>query len=450
MEITIEKLVAGGLGLGRLPDGMVALVPLVLPGEKVRIAPLKRRKQYVEGRLLELLAPSPLRTHPECLLFGRCGGCDLQHTGAASQLRLKEEILREILIRGGMGQQALETCMEPPVAAPSPFGYRQRIRLRVDFKGRWGYYRHRSHKVEPLEACPLAHPEINKVLARLKGSEPMRRLLPHTGAMELLLSPADGAVAIVLHFDRKPRATDRNLAIEIEDNVAGIKNIFLSVPGYGMSGPFRKEKSDGNEKLLRFTMPLPPSSRRITLTFEPGGFCQVNLAQNEKLVQTLLSWADVGPGERGLDLFCGMGNFSLPLALKAKEVVGMDLQGSAIRSAKRNALQNDIANCRFEKKSGLDGLKTLLARGERFDFVLLDPPRQGCGELIPLLPGLGAGRIIYISCDPATLARDLTGLRRNGYAVRRMMLVDMFPQTHHMETITLLDQRACGPPLVAT
>ena len=142
-----------------------------------------------------------------------------------------------------------------------------------------------------------------------------------------------------------------------------------------------------------------------------------------------------------LDLHCGMGNFSLPLALLAKEVVGMDVQRAAIRSAKRNADRANITNCRFEKQTALDGAQALAARGESFDLILLDPPRQGCAEVIPYLSELKAKQLVYISCDPATLARDLDKLAAQGFSIKRLGLVDMFPQTHHMEVVTQLERR---------
>jgi 23S rRNA (uracil1939-C5)-methyltransferase len=178
------------------------------------------------------------------------------------------------------------------------------------------------------------------------------------------------------------------------------------------------------------------------MTIEPGGFCQVNGGQNENLIALVLEWAKVDAGHKVLDLFCGMGNFSLPIARHAASVVGMDLQRSAIRSAERNAKINGMVNCTFSQHAAREGAEHLVHGGEKFDLVLLDPPRQGCAEVIPLLTEFGAAQIIYISCDPATLCRDLLLLEQEGYAVEKMKMVDMFPQTHHLETIVSL-RRSC-------
>jgi 23S rRNA (uracil1939-C5)-methyltransferase len=189
--------------------------------------------------------------------------------------------------------------------------------------------------------------------------------------------------------------------------------------------------------LLYFSHAVP-GGESLRMTIEPGGFCQVNADQNEKLVALVIEWAKLDLRHKVLDLFCGMGNFSLPLARQVKSVIGMDLQRSAIRSAKRNAGINGIANCTFSQNSAFAGAKSLAAAGEKFDIALLDPPRQGCAEVIPYLPQIGVSQIIYISCDPATLCRDLVLLDREGYEVEKMKMVDMFPQTHHLETIVSL------------
>ncbi|MBA3002939.1 MAG: methyltransferase domain-containing protein [Desulfurivibrio sp.] len=179
----------------------------------------------------------------------------------------------------------------------------------------------------------------------------------------------------------------------------------------------------------------------LTLGLEPGGFCQVNLGQNENCIRLLLEWTrEMKPG-KALDLFCGMGNFSLPLAMQGWEVTGMDMQRSTIRSGVRNAATAGLADhCQFSQESATKAARRLLVEKTPFDCLLLDPPRSGCAEIIPLLPGLNAKQIIYISCDPATLARDLVGLTKTGYRLVEARLVDMFPQTAHQETMVRLER----------
>ena len=185
-------------------------------------------------------------------------------------------------------------------------------------------------------------------------------------------------------------------------------------------------------------LPEDLGGRELVLRFEAGGFCQVNHQQNERLIRQLLAWAQVNQGDAVLDLFCGMGNFSLPLALAARQVVGTDLQRSSIRGASANAQANHLTNCLFRQAAALDAVREFKKVAEPFDLVLLDPPRLGCREIMPYLPDLGAAKIIYISCDPATLVRDLALLQGHGFGLRKLRGIDMFPQTCHVESIALL------------
>ena len=445
--ITVEKVVAGGLGLSHLPDGMVALIPYVLPGERVRIRVVRKKKTYVEALPAEIIEPSPDRVEPRCLHYQRCGGCDLQHASDAAQVQLKNAILQEHLLRGGIiSEEILETVFDPPLASPRTVEYRQRIRLHVGPEGRFGFQHNRSHQIEPVRLCPLARPEINGVLAQMEGSRSLGLVLIHCKELELLLSPDDQGVVLVFHSNRKPRPADRENIAKVLQDISGVKGIIFSIAGHGRIGPFTREdpsgkKGQGDKLFLRFTLRPDASSREFSLSCEAGGFCQVNLEQNENLISCLLDWARPSPDERALDLFCGMGNFSLPLASSACEVVGMDLQRAAIRSAEKNAAGAGLANCRFEKSSAVAGARKLAENGEQFNMVLLDPPRQGCIDAVPYVVRLGAGRIVYISCDPATLVRDLAALKKHGYILERVRMIDMFPQTHHMETIALLKRQ---------
>jgi len=436
--VVIDKLVLGGKGFGRLGDGMVVLVEGALAGERVAVRLGKQRRGYREAELLEVLEPSPARVSPPCPHYGRCGGCDFQHLAAEQQAAAKAAMFVEHLARQGEAGVAISGAVVlEPVPAPEFFYYRQRIRLQV-VNGRLGFRQARSHRLEPVGSCQLAHPAINGALDRLVASPAMGRLLGQSRELELLASPADQDVVLLLHFGRKPRAADRQAAEAVVAE-AGVRGLLLQVEGQGVVGPFG---GTGDEMLRRFVLPgMGAAGRDLCLAVEPGGFSQVNPAQNVNLIREMLALlAHQRPG-RVLDCHCGVGNFSLPLAVAAGEVVGCDVQGAAIRGARRNAAGNSIANCRFEKRPALDFVSQLVAGGETFDTVLLDPPRQGCADIVPLLPRLRAERMVYISCDPATLVRDLGGLGGHGYAVRSLRVVDMFPQTRHLEVITLLERR---------
>ena len=439
--VAIDKLVMGGDGLGRLDDGMVVMVNNVLAGERVVLLPRRRRGNYIEADLVEVLDASPLRVNPPCPHFGICGGCDLQHADPLQQIDIKANILRDHLLRGDLfDAESLAAVWRDPLAAPDLFNYRQRIRLQVsdDFTPEFGFRRYRSHQLEPVESCMLAREEINSVLAEVAASQAMMQLLGQCSELELLYSPADQDVIISLHFSRKPRPGDIKAA---EDAVKelGVRALLFNVEGFGDFDPIGVGGKE--DALLHFPLSgLGRDGADLVLTVEPGGFCQVNPEQNLNLIGQMLDWLPENKQQRVLDCHCGMGNFSLPLATVADKVVGCDVQGAAIRSAKRNAQLNGVNNCSFVKKPAAKMVASLIEERQTFDCILLDPPRQGCADLVPLLPHLKPEKIIYISCDPATLYRDLVGFSEQGYSVRALRMVDMFPQTAHMESITLLER----------
>ena len=451
--ITIDKIVPGGFGIGRLEDGMIAFARHVLPGKKVCIRPIRKKKNHLLAQLEQVLEPSTHRRRPACELYGKCGGCDLQHAEAGFQLKLKEDMLRESMTRGGFNPDLTAKIIKHILPAPKNFGYRQRIQLHVDDAGRLGFYHHQSHKIEPAVTCLLARPEINIVLEQLQATPVAGKLLKFTHSVELLFNPGTKKVIILLNSMRKPRPADRNAVETLSDKIPGIDQILFQVVDHGFFGPGDKFKNPSLPPFLELTLSaVATGADALFLTWEAGGFCQVNLEQNQNLISNILTMARPGPQDNILDLYCGMGNFSLPLSLHAGKVTGLEGQGSGIRSAKRNVARNSRRlekhpglsphlNCHFKKISVPAGVRQLVQAGKKFNLILLDPPRQGATEIISQLPALGADRLLYISCDPATLIRDLAELERAGYIVSQLQPIDMFPQTHHLETITLLERR---------
>ncbi len=442
VELTVEKVIKGGLGLGRFADGQAVMVPRVLPGEQVRVQPRRHHKQYQEADLLEVLQPSDQRVKPVCQVYDSCGGCDFQHASYLAQLHLKNGILGETLCRAGLcREEELSSLLGPPLASPKPFGYRQRIRLQVA-QGVPGYFGRQSHNLTPVSRCPLAGETINSVLADLSANRQFQTLLPMASAIELLENPVHDSVILLIHYTRKTRPGDHQAARLLCQALPLLEAVIFSVEGQA-KGPCFTDKGElpPSELRIEFSLPAGLCGQPLTLALEPGGFCQVNLGQNENCIGLLLDWTrEMKPG-KALDLFCGMGNFSLPLAMLGWDVTGMDMQRSTIRSAMRNAEIAGLADrCRFSQESATKAARRLLTEKATFDCLLLDPPRTGCAELIPLLPGLKARQIIYISCDPATLARDLVCLTQVGYRLSEIRLVDMFPQTAHQETMVRLER----------
>lgn len=434
----IEKLVPGGFGLGRTAAGIVVLVRHVLPGEKVLVNEVGRKKDYIAGVPAEVLSASDDRVVPPCPFYVRCGGCDLQHAGPGAQIRLKKAILAESLQRAGGDIFAdLSSLMEAPLASPEQFGYRQRIRLQVDDNGIYGFFRAESHTLEPVSQCLLARDELNGVLRQLHDSPFFHELAKHCSGFELLFNPDEEGTVILLHFRRKPRPADCLHAKDLLRGTAGLADVLMQVAGYGLYDPLARKFPAGGP-IMSHPLALEDIHEPLVLSWETGGFCQVNLEQNKNLIKLVLEMIASGPHNTVLDLYCGYGNFSLPITLQGAEVLGIDAQNSAIRSARRNAGQNSIHTCRFEKEQVPAAVSSLIGAGKTFETILLDPPRQGALETVSRLPELGPAQIIYISCNPATLARDLTRLIPAGYELCRLVPVDMFPQTHHLESVALL------------
>lgn len=436
--VLIEKLIPGGLGLGRLAEGKVVLVRYVLPGERVLVREVNRKKDFISATLQEILTPSPDRINPPCPLYGRCGGCDLQHTMYNTQIFLKKEILTESLQRAaGDIFSDPETTIQSALASSEEFGYRQRIRLQVDEEGQYGFFRTGSHVLEAVSKCLLAKDILNTVLQQLHSNDSFSGLARQCTAFELLFNPDSNDTIMLLHFRRKSRPRDSVLATNVVNDTIGLSTILMQVEGYGLYDPLNQSFISTPPHLSQ-TISIENLQADILFTWEAGGFCQVNLAQNKNLINLVMEMTKTGPHNRVLDLYCGYGNFSLPIAQLAGKVFGIDGQNGAIRSAKRNAERNEIYNCYFEKQQVVQGVRNLIDAAKTFDTVILDPPRQGAADIVPMLPDLGAEQVIYISCNPATLARDLAILCRQEYTLSYLVPVDMFPHTHHMESVALL------------
>ncbi len=378
-EIVIDKWVYGGEGLARV-DGRVVLAPFVLPGEKARV----ELHEGVHARLAELIEIAPERVQPPCPLFQRCGGCHYQHAPYEFQLARKVEILREQLRRVGK----IEYAGEIEVVSGPPLGYRNRVQVHVA-DGKLGYLAARSHDLVPLTGdCPVASPRLNQALAAMRERLSDPRFPNFVHSLELFTNETELQVNVI--------ESDR---------------------------PVMKRFFDWCES----TATLDYSTALGTFRVSPRSFFQVNRFLAEKLVETALG---SGTGDQALDLYAGVGLFALPMARRYKSVTAVEAGSSAVRdlefNAARTGVELDVQQARVE--DFLSGLETTP------EFVLADPPRAGLGRaVVAELKRLAPPRITIVSCDPATLARDLAGLPE--YSIERVALVDLFPQTYHLETV---------------
>jgi 23S rRNA (uracil1939-C5)-methyltransferase len=441
--IDITKIVNGGYGFARLATGQVTLVRYVLPDETVIINTEEAKKNHLFGKVQQILKENPGRITPPCKYYGQCGGCDLQHCNYDSQLIIKRGIVEDLLHRQSQKAVAKSSnFLANPIPSPSTFGYRQRIRLQVGDRGIVGFHRFRSHEIIPIDRCLLAGDSINSTLTALQDHEDGQKLCELSTEVELQLNPETGKTVCIFHFIRKVRPADAESAKRFCHDIKAIERIFFIGTDFPITGPYVESRTqDGTKMDNLFAVHYPTITkvnRPVDLSWEAGGFCQVNLDQNKNLIETVLEFCQIEKTETVLDLYCGMGNFSIPFAMEAKEVFGIESQGSAIRSAKNNAANAGLTNTRFLKSSVHGACIELAEEGAQFDCVLIDPPRQGAPGLAHQLAAITTKRLVYISCDPATLCRDLADLTEVGFTICKIQPIDMFPQTHHIETIVLL------------
>ncbi len=439
--IDIVKIVNGGYGLAHLPSGQAVLVRHVLPGETVIVSILEKKKNYLLGELRQILVPHPARRTPPCPYAGECGGCDLQHCAYDTQVQIKKGIISDLLQRSNREElrESLSLSVEP-IAAPEEFRYRQRLRLQVA-GGVLGFRRFRSHALIPIRLCQLAGETLNHTLAALRQGPDGRKLTSMSSEVELQENPRTGKTVVIFRLPRKPRSADILAAERFARENDTVERVFFAGEQFSRMGPYGKEAGTvaGNVLAVQYP-PFAGLPGNLHLSWEVGGFCQINLQQNRTLIEIVLDFCRVEKGLRILDLYCGMGNFAVPLALLGAEVLGIEGQGSAIRSAKNNAAGAGLTQARFQQSPIHTACTELTASGARFDCVVIDPPRLGTPDLGRQLAALTGRRLVYISCDPATLCRDLADLIDHGFAIRKIQTIDMFPQTHHIETVVLLEK----------
>ena len=419
LDVTIDSLAYGVFGVARSDRGVV-MVPGVAPGERARVRVVAEKRGYREAELVAVLEPAAVRRVPPCRYVPRCGGCTWQHVEYAAQLEAKQAILAETLARiGGFRAEDLELR---PIIPSAEWAYRHRITLRVDGEQRLGFYRHRSHELVEIEDCAIADATVN---AHLAAARDWLRGVSTTVRRVEVASTRDGRAVFSANAEG-PFRHDGEYHEKFLRRQASVAGIVLHGKGW--------RKTFGKPAVIL------EIDDEIAIETE-GGFTQVNPQANRRLVAIVLELASTRSDDRLLELFCGAGNLTLPLARLAREVVGVESDASSVACARRNTDRLGLANCRFIQQEASAAARSLVAGGERFSLVVLDPPRSGAAELVEPLAALAADRLIYVSCNPTTLARDLRGLVERGFALGPIQPIDLFPQTYHLETVVRLDRR---------
>jgi len=423
---TIVDLTHEGVGIADL-DGQRVFVADALPGERVEMRLRKRRRKLREADLTRVIESSPSRVHPECEYFGRCGGCALQHFAHPAQIEFKQKVVAETLKR--IGRVEPEEWL--PAAESAPWHYRRRARLGVKYvagKGRVlvGFRERAGPYVTDMQRCPVLAPPLDGLLGELAAL--IERSSIKESIPQIEAAVADDASALVLRVLAAPSAADEQAFLEFGAR-HGV-DLYLQPGGPGTVAPL------GPTRALKYRLP------ELNLTFEflPTDFVQVNAGINAELVTTAVRLACVQPTDRVLDLYCGLGNFSLPLAQRAGELVGVEGEAGLVARAVRNAAANGIGNARF-LTADLTAADWSFYR-EHWDVVVLDPPRTGAAAPIAEMHRSGPRRIVYVSCHPATLARDAQVLvGQFGYRLTKARVFDMFPHTHHIEALALFERQ---------
>ncbi len=433
--VTIEKMAFGGAGVAHV-GGKVCFVPFTAVGDTVRIGIESEKKSFLKGKVIEIVEPSPCRVIPECPVFGRCGGCDWQHMKYNAQLEAKEEIFAEILWRIGRVER---TLIESIAAAPDPYGYRSRVQLkmrRVNNENHIGFFMTGSHFVVKLpDGCAISSGPINKIFLELRE---MMDIFPEPGKIpQIDISVGDnGKIILIFHYIGEKQREVISFLNDESNRLCGVDGIFVQ------SGRKSSIKKVYGAESITYSVKASEldGMSPLHLHTSRGGFSQVNYSQNNVLIDTALQWLRPCGKEHVLDLYCGNGNFSLPLSRLCSKVTGFEDFGQSIKDAECNKVKNNLLNAEFEATDVVAGVEKLIDAGEKYDIVLLDPPRIGAAEAVKLIPSLCPEKILYISCDPTTLARDISVLKKLRYEVVKSRPVDMFPQTYHTESLTLLNK----------
>ena len=420
--VHIEKPIYGGAFLARV-EGKAMFVPLTLPGEQARVRIAQDKRGYATAEVEEIVAPAPERVAPACAHFGACGGCDYQHAQYAAQLGYKQAILRETLERGGVHAPEQMT-----VLAGEPWSYRNRIRLALDAAGRPGYRGRRSHAVTPIAACPIAAPVL--VRAALAAAEILHQAAPRLRATEMaLFCNAEESELLLSVFTASGEKTGfAAFAEALHQRVPALAGAELVAEGRAGQPPRTLTQWGASSLTYR--------AGGFDYRVDHGAFFQVNRWLLDSLVGALAERVTAGPaGNLAWDLFAGVGLFARRLAQSFARVVAVESAPMAMAALAHNLSGTTGRAVKAETLAFLRKNR----HGERPDLIVADPPRTGLGvEVCALLGEMAAPALTLVSCDPATLARDLRALLGAGYAMESIVLADLFPQTFHLETVVHL------------
>lgn len=433
LSLSVTQLDHLGAGIAQ-HQGKVVFIPGVLPGETATVQFVEQKKSYSKAKLIAIELASAHRVKPHCPHYYECGGCDLQHMDTQAQREHKQTTLVDLMSKSSTAS-AVETDV---VAAPivgDGWHYRRRARLATLFdkntrRLQLGFRAANSNKIVSIQQCPVLAESLSALITPFAVN--LNQLKARSSLGHVELTQADNGNFAVLRVTKVLPASDiRWLTGFAEKHQV---NLLLQDDAGQLTQLYPLLQTDDAVTLPYYHL----AQESVRCSFTPGNFVQVNGAINQSMVDQAIAWLDPQPGERILDLFCGVGNFSLPLALKAAEVVAVEGVPEMVQQAKQNAIDNKLDNVTFYHADLSADLSTQPWLG-KIDKLLLDPARAGAFESLQWLQKMQPKKVVYVSCNPASLARDSSVLLANGYRIAKVGLVDMFPQTHHIEAMVLFE-----------
>lgn len=429
IPLHIDRLSHDGRGIGYI-DGKIVFVDNALPGEDVELEQRKKGKRFNEGRAINILTPAPTRVKPGCDHFGVCGGCSLQHMDALTQITFKQQFLREQLKHFGACEP--QTWLAPLQIAS--YGYRRKARIGVRYvekkqKVLVGFREKNGRYLADITTCPVLEPTFGLSIEAFEALIGQLSNFKEIAQLEVAMGDYDAAM-IIRHLSP---FTDHDLSLlktfSSESQIA----IFLQPKG--LDSIKKLWPADGND-FLHYSLP----AFNLKFDFHPNDFTQVNLPMNRLMVDQALALLELQATDRVLDLFCGIGNFSLALATQSEFVLGVEGDALMVNRATHNAVKNGLTNVHFVAADLTQ--QFAFAEGLAINKVLIDPPRAGALEVLPHIIALNPEKIVYVSCNPATLARDAKVLTEAGYSLAQAGVLDMFPHTSHVESMALFVRKS--------
>lgn len=441
--LTIRDLGIHGEGIGSV-ENFTVFVPGALPGETVKATIVTAKKSYATAKLVSIETASSHRTVPTCPAYASCGGCQISHLTYEGQLAIKERRVKDVMVRIGGSQEEL---VRPVIGAAHPWNYRNKMAIpvsQVTGGAVLGYYRQGSHQVVPIDGCQIQEEENNRLLRFAQGFMTRHHISGYNeksrkGAIRHIMGRVgDNGEVMAVIITATPKLPFADLWVkEMQELLPEVVSIYHNVQSHPGNAILGKEIHH-----LWGKKTLTASLCCISFEVSPFSFFQVHKAQAEILYEKALEKADLQGGETVIDAYCGTGTISLCLAKKAGRVIGIEIVKEAIEDAKKNAAFNHITNTEFYAADAGELMPKLYKDGLRPDVIVMDPVRAGCSEdVLKAAAGMHPSRIVYVSCNPATFARDAKILTALGYDIQEVQPVDMFPQTMHVETVSLLVAR---------